>query len=111
MPEPATSSVLTLGGYTRAVQDLPVEQVYAELARLDKSEQRLRATNAQLKQEEPCAEFIEAIADNEALLEAYVGRRQAIYDDLKSRGAMLPPGRAGSAANSSSSSNPAGVFL
>ncbi|ORY78549.1 hypothetical protein BCR37DRAFT_107415 [Protomyces lactucae-debilis] len=91
MVDPVASALLTLNAYTRAINDLPVEQVYAELTRLDKSEHRLRDTNAQLRLEEPCLEFQEAIVENEVLLEAYVGRRQAIHDDLRNRGAMIPP--------------------
>lgn len=93
MSEPvAIARAPTPVSYSMAIQDLPVEQIHAELNRLYISEQKLQETNDQLLAEEfKDEEFaIEAVKENEGVIASYVWRREIIVYELRRRGFTLP---------------------
>lgn len=93
MSEPAAiARAPTPVSYSMAIQDLPVEQIHAELSRLFVSEQRLEETNAQLLAEEFKEEEFakEAVKENQEVIASYVWRREIIVYELRRRGFTIP---------------------
>ena len=73
--------------YTIAISELSTDQVYAEKRRLELSEVKLRETNEQLDTDEYRHETfaIDAIEENNKVLESYVWKRRVIQSELDSR--------------------------
>ncbi|CCG85117.1 protein of unknown function [Taphrina deformans PYCC 5710] len=90
----ATTRAPTPVSYSIALQDLTVPQIHAELSRLSNSETRLRETNTELNKEEYRDEqfAVEAVSENEAVLQSYEWRREIIGYELRRRGLLSMPG-------------------
>lgn len=79
--------------YSLALQDLPLDAIHAELSRLATSEFHLRSTISQLSVPEYQTQnwAIEAIQENEDVLQRYTWRREIIGYELRKRGVSGVP--------------------